>query len=244
MTPTYEEISVREVIANAKMKLRLTNTTEHDLYLEVLANEALDSLDALSQLVKDQCDLTFTNNQAELPKNFSKLLALRLNGCTTTLTNDPIANQLINNCNIAVYVDTKFLDTCGCDTNSWGINNITPYGQGFQINKGFIHFNYSQDVAQVNTAVLAYMGLNVDENGDSVIYRRYERAVSAYVRTNFMLTWAENYNQYVIEKASREWVNQRSKLIGQDVAKDFQNNKYEINKYFNSLLVSRSVNLT
>jgi hypothetical protein len=88
------------------------------------------------------------------------------------------------------------------------------------------------------------MGLNTDADGNTLVYQRYERALAAYMCYKFLLSWVETTNQYVIDKYNQEWVNQRSKIIGQDVASDFQNNKFEINKYFNSLLVSRSVNIT
>jgi len=244
MTPRYEEISINEVIARAKMSLRLTNTNEHDSFLEILATEALDSLNAISQLVKKQCQITFTNNMAELPKSFIKLLALKIDSTNIADTNDPIANQLLNNISLAMYVDTKFLNSCGFNENFYGINNLSPYNRGFQINNGFIHFNFSEDTGQILTATLAYMGLNTDEDGNTLIYRRYERAVVAYLCYKFSLTWVESSNQYVIEKYNQEWVAQRSKMIGQDVANDYQNNKYEINKFFNSLLVSRTVNIT
>lgn len=242
MTPRYSEITVDEVVARAKMQLRLTSTNEHDLFLEALAYEALDSLNALSQLIKKQCEITFTNNTSKLPKDFIKLLLLRINKCECNDTNDPINNQLFNNCSVALYVDTKFLNSCGCD--SLGLNNLTPFGRGFQINNGFIHFNFSSDLTEIQTATLAYMGVNTDKDGKSLIYQKYERAISAYLCFKFTLAWAENFNQYIIDKYNQEWVNQRSKIIGQDVANDFQNNKMEINKYFSSLLVSRTVNIT
>jgi len=226
------------------MSLRITNTNEHDNFLAILGYEALDSLNALSQLIKKQCDITFTNNISELPKDFIKLLALKINSCHNNDTNDPINNQLFNNCGLALYIDTKFLNLCGCDVGSWGLNNLTPYNQGFQINGRFLHFNFSSELTEIQTATLAYFGLNIDKDGNSLLYRRYERAIAAYMCYKFTMAWSEMFNQYLINEYKQEWVNQKSKLVGQDVAQDNQQNKFEINKFFNALLVSRSVNIT
>src|SRR3990167_4297774 len=113
---TFNTISVEEVIWRAKIQLRVQNTTEHDDYLEIMAVEALNSLNALSQLVKSNCCLNITGHSAELPKNFVRYLALKIKIESDT-TNDPIQNQLFSGCQMALYADTKFLSSCGCDSS-------------------------------------------------------------------------------------------------------------------------------
>jgi hypothetical protein len=86
MTGRYEEILIDEVIARAKMQLRIATTTEHDDTLEVFISEALDHLDCASQLVKKQCCIDVCDHVSELPKGFVRILGLRP-VCSDTTTN-------------------------------------------------------------------------------------------------------------------------------------------------------------
>ncbi len=104
MNSTFATISVEEVISRAKMSLRITNSSEYDSFLEVLCYEGLNSLSALSQLVKKNCPLNITDSTAELPKDFVRYLALRIDIEDST-TNDPINNQLLNGCQSFLYAD-------------------------------------------------------------------------------------------------------------------------------------------
>jgi len=234
MTPTFSTISIEEVITRAKAQLRLGNTAEYDDYFSIMVYEALGSLNALSQLIKKQCCLTFQGSTAQLPKDYVRYLALKLDVAPST-TNDPIANQVLNGCQMFLYADLSFLTQCGC--NVGGALNWNR--GGFQINNGFIHLNSDIEILEAN---LAYLGLNVDEEGRSLIYERYERAVASYLCYMFSLAWAEKFNQYVIEEYKRTWQAQKAKMVGQDVAQDFQDNKREIQNIWNALLVSKAVN--
>ena len=234
MTGTFSTIGLEDVISRAKIQLRLGNTTEYDDFFSICSYEALDSLNALSQLIKKQCPLTFEGSTAELPKDFVRYLALKLEIADSD-TNDPINNQLLNGCQMFLYADTNFLNNCGCDTN----NALDWNRGGFQINDGYIHLNSSSEVTE---ATLAYLGVNVDKDGKTKIYERYERGIAAYICYKFTLAWSENYNQYVINEYKQEWMAQRSKLIGQDVAQSFQNDKREIQNIWGSMLVSKAVN--
>lgn len=233
MSPTFSTISVEEVIARIKMQLRIGDSSFDD-YFSVMVYESLNSLNALSQFIKKQCQLTFEGSTAKLPEDYVRYLALKLDVANDT-TNDPIANQILNGCQMFLYADLNFLTKCGCDTNgalNWNRG-------GFQINQGFIHLNSSVEVLE---ATLAYMGKNVDKDGRSVIEERYERAVSSYCCYMFTLAWAEKYSQYVIEEYKRTWQAQRAKMIGIDSAQSFQNDKRAIQNMWNAFFVSKAVN--
>lgn len=234
MNPTFAEIGMNSVLANAKVKLRIQNTTEHDSFLSMMTVEALESLNALSQLTKRNCSLIFTNGTAELPKDYVRYLALRIDIANDD-TNDPINNTLLNGCQSFLYSDTNFLSQCGCDCTgslNWNLG-------GFQILNGFIHMN---TVSEVTTSTLAYLGVNLDKAGNPVILQKYERAISSYCCYQFALTWSDKYNQYVIEEYKKTWQAQRGKIIGQDAAQSFQDDKREIQNIWNAMLVSRLVN--
>ena len=172
-TSTFSVIGVEEILTRTKAQLRLGNTTEFDDYFSLMVYEALNSLNALSQLIKKQCCLTFEGSTAKLPSDYVRYLALKLDVANDT-ANDPIANQLLNGCQMFLYADLNSLTQCGCDANgalNWDRG-------GFQINQGFIHLNSSVKVLE---ATLAYMGLNVDKDGRSVIEERYERGIASYL---------------------------------------------------------------
>lgn len=233
MTPIFSQISVEEVIARAKMSLRLSDSSSDD-FLAVLCYEALGSLNALSQLVKKQCSLTFEGQTAKLPVDFVRYLALRLDTAADT-TNDPIQNQLLNGCQMYLYADINFLTQCGCDASG-----ATDWNRGgFQIVNGFIHLNSNVEVLE---ATLAYMGLNVDDKGRGLIEERYERCLSAYMCYKFSLAWIDDTNQYVINEYKHEWMAQKSKMIGIDSAQSFQNEKRQIQNMWSAWLISPIVN--
>ena len=233
MTGYYNTISISDVISRAKMSLRL-NTSENDLFLEVLGREALGSLSALSQLSKKQCCLTFEGQSAKLPDDFVRYLAFKVD-IENTATNNPITDQILNGCQMFLYADANFLEECGCNSN--GALGWTT--GGFQITDGYLHFNSSNTIAS-NT--LAYMGLNLDDKGKPVVYERYERAVAAYMCYKYAMSFSEDFNQYVINEYKKEWTAQKSLMVGRDAARSFQNEKREIQNMWNAMLVSRIVN--
>ena len=222
MTGRYEEILIDEVIARTKMQLRIATTTEHDDTLEVFISEALDHLDCASQLVKKQCCIDVCDHVSELPKGFVRILGLR-----------PVCADTTTNVYDMVYADVKYLHKNNC-----GTTGCVDYREGFQINKGFIHFN--SDVT-FTKADLAYIGLNVDEFGRTLIYKRYERALMNYACYQFSMMFKEEYTNFQTEMWNRTWVEQRSKIIGEDVLNDFMQNRHEIATLMNGLIVSRNL---
>lgn len=238
-TPTYNEISIESVIARAKLQLRLIDNSNDD-YLEILIGEGLDSMDCASQLIKRQCEIEVCDRTAKLPVGFVKFLALRFD-CDSNVdpTNDPIQNQLFNRLRQfpMVYADTTFLNQCGIDCNSNGSFVVNNFTNTFQINKGHIHFNFDP---QVDTITLAFLGLNVNEFGKTLIYQRYERALAAYACYQFAMAFKEEYTNYIVENYNRTWIEQRNKIIGSDYMNNFSQDRFEISALMNGLMVSRN----
>lgn len=199
--------------------------------------EGMGSLNVLSTLGKHQCKFDITDNQIDLPAGFVRFLALRGQCNTWTeaeLLNNPLLVQSQNS-GIILYADTTFLTSCGCDTAGWN-----DWMNSIQINNGVMHFN---GATEMTSATMAYMGLNVDENGNALIYERYERALASYASWKYTNMYFEKFNQYIIDGYKQEWMAQASRIKGEDVANDFQNDKFEISNAVSGLLTSKVVNI-
>ncbi len=230
MLPQNNLISVEDVISRAKIDLRLTDSTEHDSHLEILIREGLGSMNAISQLAKGQCTMTLEDGKIKLPKDLVRFLALRPKTWLPATDENPITSNFPGNCGRFIYADNAFLDSCGCD--NYGYRN---YNSGFQINKGYIHFNSE---VNIDECTIAYLGLWLDSEGKPAIFERFERALTAYACWKFTRSWPENYNQYIMESYREEWVNQREKLKGMAVKDEFEQNKMYIAGMMRSLIVS------
>ncbi len=231
MLAVYNTICEEEVISRIKLDLGLSDTTEHDYYLEVLLREGLGSMDCISQQAKGQCDLQAEDNKLKLPKELTRFLALRPKTFKPTEEGEqPPIDGFPDACSRFIYADTAFLDDCNC--NSRGFRQ---FNSGFQINKGFIHFNVD---FQIEEATIAYLGLHLDKDGKAVIFERFERALTAYACWKFTRRWHKRYSQYIIESYEGEWVAQKGKMKGQDVQRHFTDNKLYIAEIMRAFLVS------
>ncbi len=224
----FDTITIDEIIASTKMQLRITDTTTSDDYFELMANEALRHLNCLSLFKKRQCTMDIVDLKSKLPKGFQRILGLRFSSTNVS------GNE---NCYNLVYIDRKFLNSCGCDTSAF---NLANYVDSFQMQHGYIYYN--SDIGATE-ATLAFMGLNLDEYGRLIVYEDYERAIRAYLCWMFTQAYPEDFKEATTERYGRTWKAQKAFLKGEDVQEDFRQNKYEIGKIFNGLLVSDFVNL-
>lgn len=232
MTPRYKEISVSEVISRVKVQLRQLDTS-NDSMLEMLIYEGLDSLDCSSQLVKKCSELEICDGVAKLPKDLVRFLGMRL-PCDATTTINPTTGQTTSNNQFFIYADTDFLHNI-CDTT-----NMSAFPNFFQINKNFIHFNSTVSFDEV---VIAYLGLNTDEFGNTMIYQQYERALMAYACYMFLLSFKDEATNYQIDQYRKTWVEQRNKIIGENRMREFEQDKIEIAALMLSRLITPSIYL-
>lgn len=234
MTGRYDTISMEQVISRIKMKLRLTDSSNDD-YLNVLACEALDSMNAASQQGKFECPIKVCDRTAKLPKGIIKFLAARI-PCDTenAATNDPITNQLINwnKQYPLIYADVTFLNQCGCNTSG-----MIPYANTIEINNGHIHFNSDMNIDEIT---VAFLGLRVDEFGNSIIFQRYERALTNYACAEYADSFKEDFTEGQIQRWNATWVAQKAKIEGEDRMNNFENDRFEIAALANGLMVSRN----
>lgn len=228
----YEEISIEEIIAGVKPQLRLSNTTEHDDWFELLSYEAIRHLDSLSIFQKRQCSLDVVDKKAKLPAGFQKLLALRFlasDANTVTVGLAAFSNFL--------YVDTHFLKDNGQSTNLPLIRGLSTF---VQISKGFLFFSSEAD--EIQSVEIAFMGLNLNEDGRPVIYADYERALKAYICWKFTLAYSENYKVSDLYTYQKEWQGQRAKIKGADFKNSFDLNKRKMHEIANAIITSRLEN--
>lgn len=202
----YRAISLSEAVASAKDLLRVANTTEHDVFLHRLANEALVHLTDQTTYIKRICDIPIVDGRAELPCGFVRLLFCRR-----------LDNLALNG---PVYYDASAVQDDGIP------QGLTPFINDFQIVNGFIVF-VNPNVPDGDLRI-AFMGRTLDENGFMVMTDRQERAVTAYICYKFCRAYWERFPQYVWNDYQTEWSTQKKCLTGLSVAERFQENKKEI----------------
>lgn len=228
----FSTISVEEIITRASLQLRLQDSSESD-FLSILAFEAISSIGALSCYVKQQCEIDVCDGRAKLPKNFQKFIAIRVKG-----TADTGAEV----CQMQFYADRKFLSDCGCSNTNNSVNtSVFDFNQSFQIVNGYIIFHNSPNVDSVT---LAYLGLNLDTEGNHIIYEEYERAVSNYICWQFATSLKNEYPESRIRSWQKNWVMQKQYVKGIYAKEDFVETKREVSLAFNALLISKIVNYT
>jgi len=139
-------------------------------------------------------------------------------------------------CRPLLYADTAFLKTCGCDCN----DDWNEFDDTFQISNGYI---YLRTNVEATTVKLAYMGLNVDSEGNMVVYEDFERGLMSYASWMFAVAYYDIIPQGIAESYARTWKAQKAWLKGAAQKENFEENKREIQNIFKSLLVSNLVNL-
>lgn len=231
-------ISIDEVIARVKPQLRISNTSEYDLYLTMIISEALRHLDAVSLYVKRQCTLDIVDNKAELPIGFMKLIAMRFIG--TTLVNQVI-NGVMQQVSVPYsqriyYVDKQFLN----DSSIPNSQLLCNFNNTAQIINNYLVFN--SDSVLTGTVELAFMGLNVDENGQILIYEEYERALASYACYMFTLAYPNELGVGISDRHYGVWVAQKAWIKGGAFKDQFQQNKLEIAAAICALVSDKTVN--
>jgi len=214
----YETITVNEVVASAKMQLRLTNTTEFDDFLTLYVNEAVRNLNALSLFTKKQATIEIIDLKSRLPDGFQTLLGLRF---SKTTAGDTVFQNML-------YIDKKYIN----DPNKL---NTSDFQDTFQIQNGFIFYNSDVDATE---ATLAYMSLNIDDFGHLIVFADYERALRAYACYKYALAFYEDFKESTTQRYENEWKAQKRYIKGSDVLNDFKNRKYEMSKIFKAFLLS------
>lgn len=226
----YDTITLLSCVSSCKIALKI-ETSDADIWLEKLANEAIRHLDALSINTKQICKVDIVDGRSELPCGFGKLIGLRVS--SPTLNGET--------CQSLVYANLPFLTECGCDTNSQQGWFMPAFG-AFEIADGHIWYHAIASSYQyvdangitqtVNTtpteATIAFTGLNVNAEGEMICYARYERAITAYLCYRYA---QQNFNEYpaaIREGFHEEWKAQKKWIKSTDFQDNFRNEKPQI----------------
>jgi len=228
--------SVDQIIASAKIRLRLTDTSAPDMALEHYILEGGRSINAIDSFVLRQKEIDVIDGRAELPCDFYRFLAVRITDLDET---DDVDNSW-RNYDLVLYVNSPFLYSQGCVSSN---DNYINFAQTFQIVDGYIHFN-SQTPAQ--KIILSYQARNVDENGVPTFPEHYVRGLVAYACYQYGLSNpvtqldSTGYSVNQIQSYQQEWVAQRNYIIGSAVKMDARNRKAELMATVNALVTTKN----
>jgi hypothetical protein len=219
-----KQITLADCVARAKMQLGLASTTDNDIWFEVLADEAAKHLNCLSIYVKKQCNIEIENGKAKLPCGFGRLVGMRF--CDTD------SGNFLE----GIYADMKFL-TLDCSCTGEELNGYLPYNSLFEIIDDYIHFH--TEPASDN-ATLAYIGLNVDDNGMLIIYEKYERAIWNYICSMYADQNPEKVPSRTAMKYHEVWKSQKAWLKGEDVKDNYIDTKRQVREWSKALVADKN----
>lgn len=229
--------SVEEIIASAKIRLRLTDTSAPDMALEHYILQGSRSIGALDSYVMKQKKLDIEDGRACLPHDFHTLVALRLVGFVSDV-DSPTGNN--SECSRAIYVNTNFLYQEGCECTDDG---ILPFADTFQIVGNEIVFN---GPIGATGALLTYYGRNVDANGFPCFPDDHVRALIAYACYQYALSYRvtsldpSGYLPDQVEMYRQEWMAQKAWARGNAVKIDARHRKAEIMSTMNALITGKN----
>jgi hypothetical protein len=229
--------SVEEIIAGAKIRLRLADTSAPDMALEHYVLQGARSINALDSYLMKQRKLDIEDGRASLPHDFHTLVALRLVGFESSLDSDSGNNT---NCSRAIYVNVNYLYDQGCECSD---DSILPFADTFQIVGNEIVFN---GAVGATGAILTYYGRNVDANGFPCFPEAHVRALVAYACYQYALSYRvtsmdpSGYLPDQVEMYRQEWMAQKAWARGNAVKIDARHRKAEIMSTMNALITGKN----
>lgn len=226
----FSYIPYSQVIAQVKMDLSIENTTDHDPYLLLMADEAMRNIDDLSMYELRTESVPLDSGTAPVPCGLMRIMAV-------WYTNDDGTR-----CTPSPYVHHDIINYCDCDVSSCG-----SLGTGFQINGSHIVF-HNPEAMSADSVSVAFIGTRLDENNQPLITQDHDRAVKAYIKG----CWYEKQStqqdsagkmQAFIQLANRNhqiFANQKKYIQGRGQVIAFQENKRQITNKFNAWIRPRS----
>lgn len=228
---TYNVVTNDQIVSSAKMQLKI-EVSDDDIWFEKLVNEGVRHLDCLSLFVKKIAQLDVQDNIAKLPPGFFRLIGLR--------TGTP------GNCGLATYVELDFIVQCGCSPQTW----VQPAVNLFEIQNGYIYFHPNPTTVDpvtneivppvpIESAVIAYFGMNVDDTGLYQVYDHYERALTAYVCWRYCQQNFEKYPAAIRAEYNAEWITQKKWIKSIEQQNNFRYTRKQIAEWVNAIIVDK-----
>tara|TARA_R110002167_G_scaffold73665_1_gene206347 strand:- start:270 stop:965 length:696 start_codon:yes stop_codon:yes gene_type:complete len=219
----FETIPYNQVIASAKLFLNLENSTDHDGFLLLMADEAMRQINDLTMFEMRTENIPLDGGTAPLPCGFMQAMGLWYTGVN-------------GKCTPAPYVSRNIVNYCDCDTTG-----CPSLGTSYQINGNHLVFHHPEAITATEVSI-AFMGTILDNNNQPQMYERHERCVRAYLswRYNDKLSKAQdkpNLRQAMkadAREAHREFINQKKYLQGKAVVEQWKEDKLNISRTFNA----------
>lgn len=228
-TGTAHPISARNVLASAKRRLRITDTTHDDDLLSLIYEGAQHLWNRDTYIKRTEC-IEIENLMFRLPNGFIRPLALELVSNQDSSTTEPNSRVL--------YFDKNYLKQCDCDDSS--TSNYSPIQKTGQIVDGYWVFNTTTTATH---AILTYEGRNLDADCLMVIYDYQIRALRSYACANFTRTYDDIYPQAVSESYRQEWMAQRRYLNGEANLREFKNKRTQIKAITSALIYNTNFDI-
>jgi hypothetical protein len=221
----FNETTYDSAIAMAKFALNLENSTDHDPWLFLLADECMRSINdrAIQELRTETIPLD--EGTAPLPCGFLRAMAVWFQSSTGP-------------CTLAPYVDRNIVNFCNCGT---GGVNLTALGTTYQVNGNHIVF-HNPDAISAEEVSLAYLGMRLDANNQPVVLESHVRAIVAYLTWRFKTKMGPTENNLGTRNimrseamdAKREYMAQRRFIEGESNKRQWDEDKKSIGRTFNA----------
>lgn len=225
----FTEVTYDHAIAQAKMHLGLENTTDHDIFLELMADECMRSINDLSLFDIHTIELDLNNGSAKVPCGFIRLLGAWYRKADGT-------------CYAVPYVDRDVNTYCGCTYPVFGQHT------SISLNGPYLNFNNSQ-ADDWDSVSIAYWGMRMNADNMPIMYERHVRAVVAYLCSKLSLKlsraqatqWLRREMKEDSARYKMEYNNQRMHLRGMAQEEQFQQDKRSIARKLNAWITRNNM---
>lgn len=235
-------IPISQIVARTKVRLQLKSITDYDDEIEMFINEAAAGLGTKPTFVKKNVQLKITDGRAKLPNGFKKLLGVRM---VQPPLQVPLQNNIWNTQNPVfgdlVYMERTWINSCVAEN----IGSVGFLDSVVEISGGYLIFTIP---CPFEFCFLAYEGYatNDCDGGILELAASYERCLSEYSYTMMLQTYPQLWNQEwgnresAVGRSYNIYAEQRSKIIGDAFATDYENNKYMFKRILHALLQNQN----
>lgn len=173
---SFETTTLDSILAGAKMRLRLRDTTSEDLLLKDLIVEGLKKSRVPSLFIRKEEYIEIDNLVAQLPCDFVKFDKI-----------NPI--RLIDNDNQGTWIIPQFTDNTffSYDNDLESYNSYIRFGTVTQNGK---YLYFSSDI-ESRRVLISYLGTNVDQDGEIVIPELMDSVLVAYACWKYGMIYPE-----------------------------------------------------
>lgn len=230
-------VNIEQVIAQARMLLRLMDTQENAEYLQTLIESAARYRLNATNTFTIQCETAAIEcNKAELPQNWESLEFFKLNpvgcsGCCQGVDlipghNDPAPNNACACPSVYYYNKAAVVndDDCG-----W-------YNNYFYIQGNHIYFPSNTTATEVK---IYYRGYNTDSEGFMLIDEETMECLAFYAAWQYALIFEEAYTKEQRATWERLWWAGKAVIDGRRIIREFILQKPQISLIVNAQLIQR-----